>query len=116
MHPSTTWWPRIRSLRGCSCRDRAARDHEAPVAARRASGAPGQDPDQDLGEAADRLGQPVTTYTQAELVSVICWIESDSLLRTEADLLKDAMSELGWHRRESRIDAGLRAVIAAARR
>lgn len=60
-------------------------------------------------------GEPITAYTKSELVAIIRWINSDGLLRTEDDLVRDAMSELGWRRRGSRIDAGLRAAIAAAK-
>lgn len=63
-----------------------------------------------------RYGQPITYYSRSDLVSVIRWIESDGLLRTEEDLIRDAMEEFGWRRRGSRIDVGLRGAIAAARR
>ncbi|MCR1785488.1 DUF4011 domain-containing protein [Nocardioides carbamazepini] len=61
-------------------------------------------------------GQPITTYSRSELVAVVRWIQSDGLLRTEEDLIRDAMDELGWRRRGSRIDAGLRDAIVAAKR
>ncbi|MGH3471376.1 MAG: AAA domain-containing protein, partial [Nocardioidaceae bacterium] len=60
-------------------------------------------------------GEPITAYSRSDLVAVVRWIQSDGLLRTEEDLIRDAMDELGWRRRGSRIDAGLREAIAAAR-
>jgi very-short-patch-repair endonuclease len=61
-------------------------------------------------------GEPITAYSRSDLVAIIRWLQSDGLLRTEEDLIRDAMEELGWRRRGSRIDAGLREAIAAVKR
>jgi hypothetical protein len=47
---------------------------------------------------------------------VIHWIESDGMLHTEEDLIREAMEALGWRRRGSRIETGLKEAISAARR
>ena len=44
-------------------------------------------------------GLPISNYSHDELVWLIRWIESDTLLRTEEDLLNEVMDELGYQRR-----------------
>ena len=44
------------------------------------------------------------------------WIESDTLLRTDEDLIREMMSELGFKRSGKRIDNALRKAIKDARR
>lgn len=51
-----------------------------------------------------------------ELVTLIRWIESDTLLRTEEDLLAEATRTLGFRRRGSTITATLHHAITQARR
>lgn len=63
-----------------------------------------------------RHGEPITFYSRSDLVSVIGWIESDGLLRTEEDIVREAMDVFGWRRRGARIDTGLREAIAMSRR
>jgi very-short-patch-repair endonuclease len=58
----------------------------------------------------------ISEYSLAELTAVIRWIESDTLLRTEDELLAEAVSVLGFGRRGSRITAAVNAAIAQARR
>jgi hypothetical protein len=61
-------------------------------------------------------GVPIDEYAPEQLVALIRWIESDTLLRTEEELLDDAMQELGYERRGPRIVAALTAAIHEARR
>jgi hypothetical protein len=82
------------------------------------------DPDPDLSVSARRVGPcPVSTrrgsigdYSLAELTAVVRWIESDTLLRTEDELLAEAVRVLGFGRRGSKITAAITAAIAQARR
>jgi very-short-patch-repair endonuclease len=58
----------------------------------------------------------ITDYTLPELVSVIHWIESDTLLRTEDDLLAETMRILGFKRRGPNITTAIQRAITQARR
>ncbi|TDU06659.1 hypothetical protein EDD99_5223 [Streptomyces sp. 846.5] len=60
-------------------------------------------------------GRPVTAYSADELVSVVRWIDGDGTDRTEDELLRAAMKELGFSRLGPRIKEALGAAIAAAR-
>jgi hypothetical protein len=60
-------------------------------------------------------GRPIGEYSQAQLVELIRWIESDTLLRTEEEVLEAARRELGFKRGGSRINAALAGALAAAR-
>ncbi|MYD33827.1 MAG: AAA family ATPase [Acidimicrobiales bacterium] len=60
--------------------------------------------------AAGRTG--IADYTHAELVSLTRWINADTLVRPEVDLVAELASELGFQRRGKRI---VEALIAAAR-
>lgn len=57
----------------------------------------------------------INTYSLGELVVLARWIMSDSLLRTDDDLMAEMRSELGFQRRGSRIDAALRHAITLAK-
>ncbi len=57
----------------------------------------------------------IDAYTENELVRVISWIESDTLLRTEEQLLEETMQALGFSRKGSKIVAAIEAAIARAR-
>jgi very-short-patch-repair endonuclease len=61
-------------------------------------------------------GLPITAYTTGDLVAIIRWIESDTLLRTEDQLFEDFMSELGFQRRGSRIRAAFDLALPPSRR
>lgn len=61
-------------------------------------------------------GLPIDQYTQRELVAIVRWIESDTLLRTEDQVLAEVMRVLGFQRRGSRIVAAIQQAIAQARR
>lgn len=60
-------------------------------------------------------GWTIDEYWDHQLIELIDWIESDDLLRTEDELIGEAMRELGFQRRGARIVAGLRAAIRRAR-
>jgi len=42
-------------------------------------------------------GLPITSYTHRELVRLVRWIESDTLLATDEELLDEVMNELGFN-------------------
>lgn len=58
----------------------------------------------------------VTEYSQRDLVALIRWIESDTLLRTEDDLIGEALVARGFQKRGKNIVTAIKAGIAAARR
>ncbi len=74
----------------------------------------------DLGRVGPRPavvgGQPIAAYTQEQLVQLVRWIESDTLLRTEEQLLDEVMSELGFQRKGPRIRAAVLAAVRESRR
>jgi hypothetical protein len=61
-----------------------------------------------------RAGTPITQYSQDELVGLVRWITSDTLLRTEEQLIDELMGELGYQRRGPRIVEALTAAIRAS--
>jgi very-short-patch-repair endonuclease len=63
-----------------------------------------------------RRGLPIGEYTPAQLVQLIRWVESDDQLRTEEELVAEAMNELGFHRHGKKIVAALQAAVQEARR
>lgn len=60
-------------------------------------------------------GRPIAEYPPEQLVELIRWIESDTLLRTEEQVLQEVMRELGFKRRGTRISAAVSAALARAR-
>jgi len=60
-------------------------------------------------------GKPITEYSHDELIALVRWIESDTLLRTEDEVVEAARKELGFRRGGSRINAALAAAVRAAR-
>ena len=58
----------------------------------------------------------ITDYSHAQLVELVHWIKSDTLLRTDDDLIREAMSELGFKRSGKRISDALRRAVRHARR
>ncbi|HLL68331.1 MAG TPA: AAA domain-containing protein [Micromonosporaceae bacterium] len=60
-------------------------------------------------------GLSILEYRTDQLVALIRWIESDTLLRTEAEVVEAVMRELGFHRRSSRITAVVSAALRTAR-
>jgi hypothetical protein len=60
-------------------------------------------------------GSPVNTYSADELLSVVRWIDTDGTERTDDELLRAAMKELGFSRLGPRIKEALGAAVASAR-
>ncbi|MFI9359611.1 hypothetical protein ACIG5E_00895 [Kitasatospora sp. NPDC053057] len=60
-------------------------------------------------------GRPVTAYSADELLAVVRWIDADGTGRSDEELLRAAMKELGFARLGPRIKEALGAAIAAAR-
>ncbi|WP_051943573.1 hypothetical protein [Streptacidiphilus rugosus] len=60
-------------------------------------------------------GQPVTAYSAEQLEAVVRWIDSDSVERTNEELLRAAMKEFGFSRLGPRIKEALGAAVAAVR-
>jgi very-short-patch-repair endonuclease len=61
-------------------------------------------------------GEGIESYSHSELVALIRWIKSDTLLRTEDQLLSAAIRQLGFKKRGSRIVSALTYAIHEARR
>jgi very-short-patch-repair endonuclease len=59
-------------------------------------------------------GPPITQYEHRQLVALAKWIQSDTLLRTEDQLLSEMMDELGFQKRGKRIVDSLLAAIRAS--
>ena len=57
----------------------------------------------------------ITDYRRSELVELARWISSDTLLRTDEDLIREMMSELGFRRSGNRITDALKVAIKDAR-
>lgn len=60
-------------------------------------------------------GLPISEYPMINLVDLAEWVMSDTLLRTEDELLRELRLELGFKRGGSRINAALRRAIEMAR-
>ena len=60
----------------------------------------------------DSIGE----YSHRRLVELAQWILSDTLLRTDEELMAEMRKELGFKRRGNRIDEALRKAILDARR
>jgi very-short-patch-repair endonuclease len=74
-------------------------------------------PSERAGECPIRIHRSaISEYSMSELVAAIRWIESDTLLRTEEDLLAETMRTLGFRRKGSTITATLQRAITQARR
>ena len=59
-------------------------------------------------------GLPIAEYTQRQLVALASWVMSDTLLRTDDELLRELRRELGFSRGGSRINAAILEAIAVA--
>ena len=57
----------------------------------------------------------IDEYSPGELIAVVRWIESDTLLRTEEQLLEETMRTLGFARKGSKITIALTRAINTAR-
>jgi very-short-patch-repair endonuclease len=60
-------------------------------------------------------GLKVNEYSQRQLCAIVDWIQSDTLLRTEDQLLTEVMRELGFQKRGSRIVTAIMAAIKMQR-
>ena len=58
----------------------------------------------------------IDEYSRSDLAALVDWVESDTLLRTEDQLLAEMMRILGFQRRGSKITATLTSAITWARR
>jgi very-short-patch-repair endonuclease len=59
---------------------------------------------------------PIDEFTDADLESMVRWIESDTLLRSREDVIAEVMAELGFERRGKKIVSRIGAAIDAVRR
>ena len=57
----------------------------------------------------------IEDYADYQLIALLRWIESDTLLRTDQELKQELTRELGFKRLGSRIDARLTDVIRSTR-
>ena len=57
----------------------------------------------------------ITDYAHWELVALARWITSDTLLRTDDDLIREMMRELSFKRSGRRITEALEHAIKASR-
>jgi hypothetical protein len=58
----------------------------------------------------------IQDYTNAELIKLVQWIQSDGLLRTDDEILEEMARELGFRRRGAKIDAAIRRAIDSTRK
>jgi hypothetical protein len=56
-------------------------------------------------------GQLIDAYSDTELIDLARWIRSDDALRTEDELLREMMHQLGFRKRGKNIVARLSAAI-----
>jgi very-short-patch-repair endonuclease len=63
-----------------------------------------------------RRGRKIDEYTQHQLVSLVHWIDSDTLLRTDEEVLREVMDELGFKRRGTKIVDEISRAVRTARR
>jgi hypothetical protein len=59
--------------------------------------------------------RPIDDYSHQQLVAIASWICSDTLLRTDEELLTEVMDDLGFERRGKKIVAAIEAAIRQAR-
>ena len=57
----------------------------------------------------------ITDYSHSQLVSLVRWIKSDTLLRTDEDVMREMIKELGFKRSGSRIRKAVASAIKDAR-
>ncbi len=87
-----------------------------PVAPQKSNPSPQRGPRPNVPRKGTRGYDSIADYRHSQLVSLARWIESDTLLRTDDDLIREMMSELGFKRPGKRITDVLRMVIKDARR
>ena len=100
----------------------ASDNNEPPPAPEASPGIPPSNPSPQRGPrpSVPRKGtydyNSITDYDNWQLVNLARWIESDTLLRTDDDLIREMMSELGFKRSGKRITDALSTAIRDARR
>ena len=52
-------------------------------------------------------GEPITSYSHAQLGALIRWVKSDQVVRTRDEVFTEAMKELGFKKRGARIRVAL---------
>ena len=62
-----------------------------------------------------RAGLPIAEYSTRELVALVRWLNSDTLLRTDDELLREMRREMGFKQGGSKINAAILGAIEAAR-
>lgn len=62
-----------------------------------------------------RRGKKIDKYTQYQLASLVRWIDSDTLLRTDEEVLQEVMDELGFKRRGTKIVDAIKRAIRTTR-
>ena len=77
---------------------------------------PQRDPRPSIPRQGTRGYDSIIDYRHGQLVNLARWIESDTLLRTDDDLIREMMSELGFKRSGTRINSALSKAIKDARR
>jgi very-short-patch-repair endonuclease len=123
---STDWFadPVAETSRARAAYDEAvaaveARRTDEPTVVLHLDPTPADDRDGDDGRTLPRPGfepgRPIGEYPHELLVDLICWIESDTLLRTEDQALAEARRQLGFKRGGSKINAALTAALHQAR-
>ncbi|MFJ8440272.1 hypothetical protein [Kitasatospora griseola] len=60
-------------------------------------------------------GKPITGYSAEELVALVAWFDADGTERSDDELLRAAMKELGFARLGPRIKEALGAAVASVR-
>ena len=60
-------------------------------------------------------GEPITSYPTTDLDAIMRWIRSDTLLRTDDELIDEAIQMLGYHKRGSRIVTALQSAADRTR-
>lgn len=60
-------------------------------------------------------GLKINEYSHQQLRAIVAWIQSDTLLRTEDQLLTEMMRELGFQKRGKRIAEAIISAIKAQR-
>jgi very-short-patch-repair endonuclease len=73
-------------------------------------------PTRDPWPAGVRRGLPIGEYRPGQLEAVIRYVESDTLLRTQDELVQAVMDELGFLRRGKNIVSAIEAAIIGSRR
>lgn len=60
-------------------------------------------------------GTPIARYRPIELVRIVRWVMSDDIIRTDEELLEEAVKEMGFAKRGSRIRLALIEAIVSAK-